>query len=134
VDSHRSPADRVHAYIRGLFDFLTHPGAVGYAGVLVREHRRLAEVYPTELRTSLAPLIGMLAAELTAAAEAGTAAVDDPVRVANTIFVLLLSGVSDVALSQADPRETAEWLWEFCWSAVHGERVATTRKSNGGNR
>jgi hypothetical protein len=51
------------------------------------------------------------------------------------MFVLLLSGVSDVTLGRADPQELAEWLWEFCWSAVQGERVATAASaSEGGSR
>jgi AcrR family transcriptional regulator len=122
VEGRDLPSDRIHAYIQGLFDLLTQPGAIGYAGVLVREHRRLAEVHPDELRTALAPLVSILVAELVAAQDAGQATVPDAGRAADTIFALMLSGVSDVSLGRADPHELAEWLWDFCWAGVQGRQ------------
>jgi AcrR family transcriptional regulator len=112
--------ERLRAYVDGLFEFLTLPGALGYAGVLVREHRRLAEGHPVELRAALAPLIDMLAAELAAAGlseEVGR----DPSRAAETVFGVLLSGINDVALGRAEPREVAIYLWRFCWAGLRGD-------------
>src|SRR5438128_4383034 len=59
IEPHREPADRVRAYVEGIFELLPHPGVAGYAGVLVREHRRLGEDHPEELRAALAPLLGL---------------------------------------------------------------------------
>src|ERR1700680_1675816 len=39
VDAHLDGPARLHAYVAGLFELLTLPGALGYAGLLVREHR-----------------------------------------------------------------------------------------------
>ena len=43
---------------------LTPPEALGYAGVLVREHRRLTELHDGELRDALAPLVDLLAVHI----------------------------------------------------------------------
>src|SRR5689334_2465906 len=52
----RHGAEAVHAYVTELFDMLMLPGAVGYAGVLVREYLRLTENNEDALRAALAPL------------------------------------------------------------------------------
>jgi AcrR family transcriptional regulator len=114
------PVERLRAYVDGLFEFLTLPGALGYAGLLVREHRRLAEGHPAELRAALAPLIDMLAAELAAAGPSERVG-GDPSRAAETIFGVLLSGINDVTLGRAEPREVAVYLWQFCWAGVRGD-------------
>jgi AcrR family transcriptional regulator len=120
IERDRDPVQRLRAYVEGLFDFLTHPGAIGYAGVIVREHRRLAEGHPAELRAALAPLIDMLAAAL-AAAGLSEAVSRDPSRAAETVFGVLLSGINDVTLGRAEPREVAVYLWRFCWAGLRGE-------------
>jgi AcrR family transcriptional regulator len=112
--------ERLRAYVDGLFEFLTLPGALGYAGVLVREHRRLAEGHPVELRAALAPLVDMLAAELAAAGLSDEVS-RDPSRAAETVFGVLLSGINDVALGRAEPREVAVYLWRFCWAGLRGD-------------
>jgi AcrR family transcriptional regulator len=117
------PVERLRCYVEGIFGLLTHPGAVGYAGVLVREYRRLSELYPDELRTALAPLVGLLSAELAAAADDGVAAVEDPHRAAELVFGVLLSGISEVTLGRADPLELADWVWRFCWSGMRGDAL-----------
>lgn len=114
------PVERLHAYVTGLFGMLTHPGAIGYAGVLVREHRRLSEEHPDELRIALSPLVDLLANELKQTARSGATSVTDAERTAATVFGVLLGGITDVTAGRADPRETAGWLWEFCWSGVQG--------------
>ena len=116
--AHSDPVDRLRAYVEGLFGLLTHPGAVGYAGVLVREHRRLGEAPPRELQQSLAPLLDLLASELTSAHTAGAAEIRDSGRTAATVFGVLLVGINDVTTGEADPPEMAAWLWQFCWSGL----------------
>ena len=54
----------VEAYVVGLFDMIQLPGALGYAGVLVREYRRLIELHDEEQRAALAPLVELLAGHL----------------------------------------------------------------------
>jgi AcrR family transcriptional regulator len=112
------PVARVRAYVLGVFELLTHPGAVGYARMLVQEHRRLAEGRPESLRAALAPMVDVLASEIARATAAGVAESVEPTRDAETIFVLVLEGIQDVGLGRADPREQASYLWRFCAAAL----------------
>jgi AcrR family transcriptional regulator len=120
IEPQRDPVARLRRYAEGLFDFLTHPGALGYAGVLVREHRRLAEDHPVELRAALAPLIDMLGAQIAAAGLPEDIS-RDPSRAAETIFGVLLSGINDVTLGRGEPSEVAAYLWRFCWAGLQGD-------------
>ena len=99
--------------------------------MLVREHRRLAEVHPDALRHALAPLLDVLAAELDAAARAGVVVTTDPARDAQTIFGLVLEGINDVTTGRADPLEHAGYLWQFCFNGLHAR--ADTSKDPGGS-
>jgi AcrR family transcriptional regulator len=118
VAAHDDPVARLRAYVHGLFSLVAHPGALGYVGVLVREHRRLGEERPDDLRTALAPLVDLLARELDGAAGAGRAATPDPGRDAETVFGLLLSGVHEVTLGRREPHDEAADLWRLCWSGL----------------
>ncbi|MEX2255456.1 MAG: TetR/AcrR family transcriptional regulator [Acidimicrobiia bacterium] len=119
VDVRADPADRVRAYVLGVFKMLTHPGAPGYARMLVTEHRRLSEERPETLRTALAPMVNLLADEIARATDAGVAQSSDPARDARTIFVLVLEGIHEVSLGRAEPLEQAAYLWGFCAAALH---------------
>lgn len=118
VDAHVDPVDRLRAYVHGVFALVARPGALGYAGVLVREHRRLGADRPDDLRTALAPLVDLLAAELARASAAGRAATPDPGRDAETVFGLLLAGVHEVTLGRSDPSDEAAHVWRLCWSGL----------------
>lgn len=115
VDAHGEPAARLRAYVVGVFELLTHPGALGYAGVLVREHGRLSEARPDDLRRALAPMVDLLAREVAAAV-----ATSDPARDARTVFALVLEGIHEVTLGRVEPLDEATYLWRFCWSALRG--------------
>ena len=91
---------------------LTLPGALGYAGVLVREHRRLTEVHDDALRDALAPLVDLLARHIDS---------DDAKRDARTMFAVLLEGIHDIVVGRAaDPHELARYLERFCTRGVAG--------------
>jgi AcrR family transcriptional regulator len=115
---------RLHAYVTGIFRMLTHPGALGYAGVLVREHRRLSEEHPDELDVALESLVGVLVDEIRSADAAGAIRPTDPARDAHATFALVLAGVHDVTLGRAEPLEVAEVVWRFVWRALGGTEVA----------
>ena len=118
TDTLEEPTSRLCAYITGVFELLTIEGALGYAGVLVREHRRLSEERPDELRHALAPMLAVLEAEIAAAAAAGVCVSRDPARDAHTVFALVLEGIYDVTLGRVEPLEQARYLWGFCWSGL----------------
>jgi AcrR family transcriptional regulator len=104
--------DRLEAFVDELFTLLTLPAADGYAGVLVREHTRLSETHPTELRVALAPLTDLLASFLTTA---------DPRRDAETTFGVLLRGIHDVVLGHVpDARAHGAYLYRFCAHGLDG--------------
>ena len=123
VDRHTEHAARVRAYVVGVFEMLTHPGALGYAGMLVREHRRLAEEHPDEMRRALAPMIAVLEAEI-AAIPGGESR--NATRDAELVFTLVLGGIHDVAIGHVDPLDQAAYLWNFCWPAVSRPLDTTT--------
>jgi AcrR family transcriptional regulator len=107
----RRGAAGVHAYVIELFDLIALPGALGYAGVLVREHGRLREHHDGELRAALAPLVDLLASHLGSADR----------RDAETMFGVLLAGIHDVVMGRiADVRAHAEYLHRFCTQGVAG--------------
>ncbi|HUI48131.1 MAG TPA: TetR/AcrR family transcriptional regulator [Acidimicrobiia bacterium] len=102
--------DALRAYVSELFDMVTLPGAIGYAGVLVREHRRLTEFHDDELRDALAPLVDLLAAQIES---------DDAKRDARTMFAVLLDGIHDIVVGRvADAPELARYLERFCTEGI----------------
>ena len=109
----RTGSAAVEAYFVELFAMLTLPGAIGYAGVLATEHRRLGEQHNTEERRAIAPMIDLLARFLST---------DDPARDAETMFAVLLMGIHDVVLGRVtNTRELALYLHRFCTQGVgHG--------------
>lgn len=131
IGRHRDPVDRLAAYVRELLGMLTHPGAVGYAGVLVREYLRLSEERPDDLEVALSPLTDLLAVELRAAAAVGAISELDADRTAQMVFGLALAGIHRVTIGRADPREEAEHIWRFCWGGLIG---AGRRRGGRGRR
>ena len=106
----RTGTEGLRAYVLDLFDMLALPGAIGYAGVLVREHRRLTELHDGELRDALAPLVDLLAEHIDS---------DDPKRDARTMFAVLLDGIHDVVVGRvSDAHELARYLERFCTQGV----------------
>jgi AcrR family transcriptional regulator len=108
----RTGAEAARAYVHALLALAATPGAEGYAGVLVREHRRLSEHRPDELRESLAPLVDLLA---------GFVPGTEPRRAAETMFSVLLLGIHEIVLGRVDDvDELAEYLFRFCWRGLEG--------------
>jgi len=114
VGSCENAVAALHACVTELFALLSVPGALGYAGVLVREHRRLSEHYPLELRVALAPLVELIAEHIAAATSTA-----DARRDAETMFRILLQGIDDVIVGRVDDAtELGEYLWAFCWQGL----------------
>src|SRR5690349_10424429 len=104
-------AEAVHRYVTELFAWLTLPDAVGYAGLLVREHRRLSEHSNAAERVAVAPLVDLLARAIAQAVPDRA----DSHRDAETMFTVLLDGIHDIVTGHAaDPRELGEYLHAFC--------------------
>ena len=116
VGERDTPEATLHACVTELFALIAESGQLGYASVLSREHRRLSEHYPLELRVALAPLVELLAHHIDAATST-----TDARRDAETMFRILLQGIDDVVVGRnGDAREQAEYLWQFCWKGLGG--------------
>ena len=114
VGERESNVAALHACVTELFALISQSGQLGYASVLVREHRRLSEHYPLELRVALAPLVELLAEHIAAATNT-----PDPRRDAETMFRVILQGIDDVVVGRVtDANEQAEYLWRFCWGGL----------------
>ena len=118
VEAHQDAEAQLRAAVTGVLELITWPGALGYAGVLIREHRRLAESRPEELNRALAPIIDVLTDTLERAVSTGVAAAPQPRRAARTIFALVLVAIHEVVLDRAEPLEEADFLWAFCWGGL----------------
>ena len=103
ITDHPEP---MRAYVDALFAMASRPDATGYAGILVREHRRLSEVNPDGLDRALSPLTELLATLIPT---------EDPDRDARTMLGVCISGIHDVVLGRvSDPHEHARYLYRFC--------------------
>lgn len=113
VAEQSEPDARLRAFVVGVFELLLHPGALGYAGVLVREQRRLSEARPDDMRRALAPLVDLLGEEI-----AGVVSAPDP-RDSHTVFSIVLEGIHEVTLGRVDALDQADYVWRFCQRALH---------------
>lgn len=120
VDQHADHTERVHTAVVGLFRFITADGHLPYAAALVREHLRLAESRPAELRSVLAPFVELFTRELGHAQSAGALRGGDPAKDARTLFHLVISHLHALVCHQIDdpPDQVAEDLWAFCAAAL----------------
>ena len=120
VDAYADPVDRVRCAVVGLFGFITVDGRLPYAAALVREHLRLSESRPEELRAVLRPFVEILGAELENAAPRGALRVENPARTARTLFHLVLSHLHALICHQIEdsPTDVADDLWAFCAAAL----------------
>jgi TetR/AcrR family transcriptional regulator len=107
------PVARLRSYVVGLCELLVTGS--GYASLLLREHLRLGQRRPDDLRAALGPLIDLLETELEAAA-----AIDEIRAVDRHDAVLVFSAVlahahAAILFAPDDDFETsARRLWEFC--------------------
>ena len=120
VDGSHDPVERVRVAVEGLFRFITPDGRLPYAAALVREHLRLSESRPRELRAVLQPFVDIFRVELDAAGRSGELKVDDPDRTARTLFHLVVSHLHALICHQIEetPTDVAEDLWAFCAAAL----------------
>ncbi len=120
VDRYEDPVERVRCGVQGLFGFITLDGRLPYAAALVREHLRLSESRPDELRAVLQPFVDLLQRELENAGRSGAIKVDDSARLARTVFHLVVSHLHALICHQIEesPTDIADDLWSFCAAAL----------------
>jgi TetR/AcrR family transcriptional regulator len=120
VETGADPLERLRTVVVGLFRFLTVEGRLPYAAALVREHLRLAESHPDQLRGVLDPFVGVFERAIAAAQAAGTVRAGDARRDARTLFHLVVSHLHALICHQIEepPTDVAEELWAFCSAAL----------------
>lgn len=91
---------------------------------LCREHMRLAESRPGDLKLALRPLIGLMAEQLAEGMARGAIRRDDPEALAGFVYNLVSTTVHAVMLAQeaggaaADRDALAARMWAFCRRGV----------------
>src|ERR1700722_1688688 len=120
VDVEAEPLERLRVVVVGLFRFLTVEGRLPYAAALVREHLRLAESHPDQLRGVLDPFVGVFEDAVAGAQHSGVVRAGDARRDARTLFHLVLSHLHALICHQIEdsPTELADDLWAFCAAAL----------------
>jgi AcrR family transcriptional regulator len=113
VDGFDEPAERLHAWIGQLCALAARRDEIGYAGLLARETRRLADERPRELVAALAPLLDGLRGLL-----ADIGAHGDLDRHVQTVFSLVIDGIHDITRRRADADELAAYLTGFVLRAL----------------
>lgn len=109
------PIERVRRCVEALCDLVVTGS--DYASMLVREHLRLGDERPEEMRAALAPLLDVLAGELASAADAGELRATDRFDAA-TVLALVLTHVQTAVLLAPDEPRPAERVWQFCRAAL----------------
>jgi len=109
------PIDRVRRFVEALCALVVT--GRGYAALLVREHLRLGDERPDELRTALAPLLDLFHDELGAAAAAGDLRAVDRFDAA-TVLALVLTHVQTAMLLAPEEPAPAARIWAFCLAAL----------------
>jgi TetR/AcrR family transcriptional regulator len=120
VDGEADPLEQLRVVVVGLFRFLTVEGRLPYAAALVREHLRLAESHPDQLRGVLHPFVEVFEDAVAAGQSSGVVRAGDARRDARTLFHLVLSHLHALICHQIEepPTEVAEELWAFCSAAL----------------
>ena len=95
------------------------------SAALSREHLRLAESRPAELKAALQPLIDLIQQQLTEGMEAGVVREGDPKRLATLFYNLVSTTVhtelltaEDIGVDHETKKQLADDVWDFCRRAV----------------
>ena len=118
------PLDRlrfiVTRMIEGAASQRTESGG-GLSPAMSREHLRLAESRPDELRQAVAPTTSLMAEQIGAAMESGQVRAADPQELAVLVHNLVSSTIHSALLGGTQEYEverTVDVVWEFCRRAL----------------
>lgn len=126
----RDPLERlryiVHAIVLGIPADGSDPALnIRRGAALCREHMRLAESRPEDLRLALRPLIALLAENLAAGVARGQVRNRAPEVLATLVYNLVSTTVHAEVLAQeagaparADRAQLADDIWEFCRGGI----------------
>lgn len=115
------PVEKLRRLVTDLFTRGISDDVLKQSVPLSREHLRLAEARPDELRFALEPMLVLLTDQLASAMEAGVVRRTDPRRLAVLVWNLVSAQIHAVVLgtvAERDVERSGAELWEFCWRAV----------------
>lgn len=139
IAAEADPAERLHAIVAGM---LPATGSSAVLAMMSREHHRLAESHPEELRYALSPFEKLIAENLAAGMRAGRVRRADPEQLAVLVLNMVSATVTSAVLlrerasgssgcsqrpagaatlTRRSPGELEQMgaeLWEFCWRAL----------------
>ena len=118
------PVVRLARIVKGLFQRSRSDDVLERSILLSREHLRLAEARPEELRHAMEPLIGLLTEQVEAGMAIGAIRAADPRRLAILIHHLVTAQIHGVLLGTVAEDEwerSGEELWQFCLRAIRAD-------------
>lgn len=99
----------------------------GLSPAMSREHLRLAESRPDELRQAVAPTVDLMAEQIEAAMAAGRIGPGDPAELAVLVHNLVSSTIHSALLGEPgreyDAARTTALVWEFCRRGLAERRL-----------
>jgi AcrR family transcriptional regulator len=118
------PLDRLSVVVKSMFLSAHSKDRVGQSVPLSREHLRLAEARPDELRVAIEPFVALLTEQVEAGMKAGVIRPGDPRRLAILIHHLVSGQIHGVLLgtvAEDDSERSGEELWQFCLRAIRAD-------------
>lgn len=118
------PLDRLHHVVWSMISgaSLDRSEAVrGLSSAMSREHLRLAESRPAELRHAIGPTLAVMAEQIEAGIEAGLIRPGEPEELAVLVHNLVASTIHSALLGSPDAYDgerTSEVVWDFCRRAL----------------
>jgi AcrR family transcriptional regulator len=118
------PLDRLGVIVKGMFLSAHSDDVLEKSVPLSREHLRLAESRPEELRHAIEPLIALLTEQVDAGMKASVIRKGDPRRLAILIHHLVTGQIHGVLLgtvTEDESERSGDELWEFCLRAIRAD-------------
>lgn len=115
------PLERLHFVVKSMFQSARSQDLLEQTVSLSREHLRLAEARPAELRDAIEPFVELLTELVQEGMAAGVVRPGDPRRLAVLIHHLVSAQIHGVLLGTVgaeDSEQTGEELWQFCLRAI----------------
>lgn len=113
------PLDRLRFVIESMVRGAQSDAGIRHAVAMSREHLRLSKARPDDLQEAIAPLVDLLAEQLSLGMQCGVVRPADPQELAMLVNNLVAATLHTSLLTTGGRREgAAEALWEFCLRAV----------------
>lgn len=120
----KEPLARVEFVVKSMFLSSHAKDVLGQSVPLSREHLRLAEARPEELRLAIEPFVALLTEQVEAGIAAGVVRPGDARRLAVLIHHLVSGQIHGMLLgtvAEDDLERSGDELWQFCLRAIRAD-------------